>query len=125
MNLLEQQALIDELYQKRLQGKEFTFLRSQLEKSGVDEYAIKNILAAVNEKELASLKIESNQINPNVFLALAIITLLSSLGLAYFIAKVTNNGSMQLLNAIPIAGAVILFYNYRVNKSRNSRRLKS
>jgi hypothetical protein len=112
---------VDQIYEQRQAGAEFTLLRKTLEENNVAEEAIKEIINAVNERELGSLKMGGAQLNPSIFLILALITLLSGVALAYYINKITDESSYQFLNAIPVAGSVVLFYNYYQNKQKYKR----
>ncbi len=122
MNSDAQSEIVNELYELRKQGTDFTELRKKLIEKGFENERIKEILAEVNELELSRLTTGLTQINPNVFLALALITLFSTVILAYYIQKLTQSAPMQFLNAIPIAGSVVLFYNYWIYKNRSRKK---
>ncbi|MFY0675345.1 MAG: hypothetical protein JXQ87_18255 [Bacteroidia bacterium] len=109
---------VDQLFEQRLAGAEFTQLRKTLQESGVAEDDVKQIINIVNDRELDTLDTGRAQLNPNVFLILALITLFSGVALAYSISNITDDRSYQFLNAIPVAGSVVLFYNYYQNKQK-------
>ena len=117
----ETEKLIDELYNNRKAGTEYSALRKQLEAKNLDSDEIKFILNAVNERELQELKIPNNSLNPVIFLVLSLLTLGSGLFLSYFLQKINSPSSYYLLNAIPLIGAAILYYHYNQNRKTNKR----
>jgi hypothetical protein len=112
---------VDQIYEQRQKGAEFTQLRKTLEENGLVEEHIKQIINAVNERELENLDTNRAQLNPNILLVLAVITFCSAFALAFYINKITNELSYQFLNAIPVAGSVVLFYNYYRSKQNYKR----
>lgn len=121
MEAADFELLVEEFYNKRQSGIEFSELRKELEDSGLRAEEVAEILAEVNERELNNLAFSDTQINPKVFLFLGIATLLSGLGLAYFLNSIAVDANYQLLNAIPVAGSLVLFYNYYNQKNRSRR----
>lgn len=121
MEAADFELLVEEFYNKRQSGIEFSELRKELEDSGLRTEEVAEILAEVNERELNNLAFSDTQINPKVFLFLGIATLLSGLGLAYFLNSIAVDANYQLLNAIPVAGSLVLFYNYYNQKNRSRR----
>ena len=110
---------IELFYDKRKNGTDFSELRTELEAEGVEPQLVNEIIAAINERELDNLEVPNNYLNPNIFLYLGIATLFSGIGLGYFLQSISVDSNYQLLNAIPVAGSLVLFYNYYTHKNRS------
>lgn len=100
---------------------EYSVMRTELEQQNISDGEVAEIIAAVNELELASLKKPMGTSESKMALIIGAVLVISGVFLWFWIRSKEMATAWQLLAAVPILGAIGLYLISKSNAEKRNR----